>query len=81
MAGNTSQETHFRVVITSEAFKSKMQPARHRMVYALLKEEMAREGGIHALQLRTRTPEEEQRQLEREREENTEPLEGQVDAA
>jgi len=44
-----------------------MQPARHRMVYALLKEEMAREGGIHALQLRTRTPAEEQRELEREK--------------
>lgn len=63
MAGNTSRETHFRVVITSDAFNSKMQPARHRMVYALLKEEMAKEGGIHALQLRTRTPEEEKRQL------------------
>lgn len=69
MAGSTSQETHFRVVITSDAFKSKMQPARHRMVYALLKDEMAKEGGIHALQLRTRTIEEEQRQLGREREE------------
>lgn len=45
----------------SEAFKSKMQPARHRLVYGLLKEEMAVEGGIHALQLRTRTPEEEER--------------------
>lgn len=33
------------------------------MVYALLKDEMAMEGGIHALQLRTRTPEEEERQL------------------
>lgn len=65
MFGSTSQETHFRVVITSEAFKSKMQPARHRMVYGLLKEEMAKEGGIHALQLRTRTLEEEQRQFER----------------
>lgn len=31
------------------------------MVYSLLKEEMAQEGGIHALQLRTRTPEEEER--------------------
>ena len=39
-----------------------MQPARHRMVYALLKEEMAKEGGIHALQLRTRTPDEERGQ-------------------
>lgn len=59
MKGSTSRETHFRVNITSEEFKSKMQPARHRMVYALLKEEMAAEGGIHALQLKTRTPEEE----------------------
>lgn len=42
-----------------------MQPARHRMVYALLKEEMAREGGIHALQLRTRTVEEEEREKAR----------------
>ncbi len=64
MAGSTSHETHFRVVITSAAFENKMQPARHRMVYALLKEEMAREGGIHALQLRTRTQAEERRQAE-----------------
>ena len=31
------------------------------MVYALLKEELEKKGGIHALQLRTRTPEEEER--------------------
>jgi stress-induced morphogen len=62
MADSTSQETHFRVVITSEVFKGKMQPARHRMVYKLLEDEMKREGGIHALQLRTRTPEEVARQ-------------------
>ncbi|KZF24228.1 bola-like protein [Xylona heveae TC161] len=67
MQGSTSKETHFRVMITSEAFKGKPQPARHRMVYALLQDEMSRDGGIHALQLRTRTPEEEQKQLERER--------------
>jgi stress-induced morphogen len=66
MKDTTSHETHFRVVITSEAFKSKMQPARHRMVYGLLKEEMKMEGGIHALQLRTKTPEEERLLLERE---------------
>ncbi|KAI9681989.1 MAG: hypothetical protein M1817_000043 [Caeruleum heppii] len=69
MIGNTSPETHFRVVITSEAFRSKMQPARHRMVYSLLKEEMQRAGGIHALQLRTQTLEEEQRYRAREAEE------------
>jgi len=61
MEGSTSKETHFRVYITSSAFQSKMQPARHRMVYGLLKEEMARAGGIHALQLRTRTPKEDER--------------------
>ncbi|KAL4924703.1 BolA family protein [Aspergillus undulatus] len=65
MQGVTSKETHFHVTITSPSFQSKPQPARHRMVYALLKEEMAREGGIHALQLRTKTPEEEQREKER----------------
>ncbi|KAL8785792.1 MAG: hypothetical protein Q9213_003170 [Squamulea squamosa] len=66
MQGSISKETHFRLVITSEAFKSKMQPARHRMVYALLKEELDRAGGIHALQLKTRTLEEEEAQMKRE---------------
>ena len=31
------------------------------MVYSLLKDEMAAVGGIHALQLRTRTPQEEEK--------------------
>ena len=60
-SASTSNETHFRVLIASAAFEAKMQPARHRMVYALLKEELERKGGIHALQLRTRTPGEEER--------------------
>ena len=66
MEDSSSSETHFRVIITSDAFQSKMQAARHRLVYGLLKEEMAREGGIHALQLRTMTPEEEKRRKEQE---------------
>ncbi|RAH49409.1 BolA family protein [Aspergillus brunneoviolaceus CBS 621.78] len=65
MRDSTSKETHFHVTITSSSFASKPQPARHRMVYSLLKEEMSREGGIHALQLRTKTPEEEGRERER----------------
>ncbi|KAF2653541.1 bola-like protein [Lophiostoma macrostomum CBS 122681] len=66
MQGVTSKETHFRVIITSDAFKStRMQIARHRMIYSLLKDEMAQEGGIHALQLTTRTPEEEERQRQK----------------
>lgn len=54
------------MVITSEAFQSKMLRKRHQMVYDLFKDEMAREGGIHALQLKTRTPEEEERQKQKE---------------
>lgn len=72
MQGSVSKETHFRVYIASEAFKSKMQPARHRMVYGLLKEELEKAGGIHALQLRTRTPEEEERQSAKEKGETSE---------
>ncbi|KAI4127126.1 MAG: hypothetical protein LQ338_003368 [Usnochroma carphineum] len=74
MQGSVSKETHFRIVITSEAFKSKMQPARHRMVYALLKEELERSGGIHALELKTRTAEEEERQVAREKAEQGQPI-------
>ncbi|QSS62917.1 BolA domain-containing protein [Histoplasma capsulatum] len=66
MRGNTSTETHFHITVTSPSFASKTQAARHRMVYAALKEELAREGGIHALQLKTRTAEEEVRDQVRE---------------
>lgn len=67
MVGSTSKETHFAVTIVSDEFKGKMQPARHRMVYGLLNDELKREGGIHALQLRTKTPEEETKLKARER--------------
>jgi BolA-like protein 1 len=43
-----------------------MRVARHKMVYALLKEDLEREGGIHALQLKTQTPEEEEKEKARE---------------
>jgi BolA protein len=44
------------------------------MIYALLRDEMAQEGGIHALQLRTMTPEEEEklRAAQSEKKESTE---------
>jgi BolA-like protein 1 len=41
------------------------------MVYALLRDEMAQEGGIHALQLRTLTPEEEEKRKEKESQNQT----------
>ncbi|MGB5395740.1 MAG: BolA family protein [Gammaproteobacteria bacterium] len=49
-------ESHFKVVIVSDAFKNKMLLARHRLVNAALKEEL--NGGIHALALHTMTMEE-----------------------
>ncbi|TQM17613.1 BolA protein family transcriptional regulator [Pseudoxanthomonas sp. 3HH-4] len=47
---------HFEATVVSEAFRGKLPLARHRMVYATLGELMG--GAIHALQLRTQTPEE-----------------------
>lgn len=61
MRDSTSPETHFRVVIVSPAFEGMKLAARHRTIYALLKEEMAQEGGIHALQLRCKTQAEQER--------------------
>jgi acid stress-induced BolA-like protein IbaG/YrbA len=47
---------HFEALVVSEAFRGKLPLARHRMVYATLGEAMG--GAIHALSLRTVTPEE-----------------------
>ncbi|MFT3755162.1 MAG: BolA/IbaG family iron-sulfur metabolism protein [Pseudoxanthomonas sp.] len=47
---------HFEATVVSEAFRGKLPLARHRLVYATLGELMG--GAIHALQLKTVTPEE-----------------------
>ncbi len=47
---------HFEALVVSEAFRGKLPLARHRMVYATLGELMG--GAIHALALKTQTPEE-----------------------
>jgi acid stress-induced BolA-like protein IbaG/YrbA len=47
---------HFEARIVSSAFAGKLPLARHRMVYATLGEHMG--NAIHALSLRTLTPEE-----------------------
>ena len=47
---------HFEAIVVSAAFAGKLPLARHRMVYATLGALMGRE--IHALQLKTLTPEE-----------------------
>ena len=49
-------ESHFKVVIVSDAFSGKPLLARHRLVNAALNDEL--NGGIHALALHTMTMEE-----------------------
>lgn len=52
--GRKGGETHFEVTVVSEAFAGLGRPARQRLVYSTLKEELA--GPVHALSLRTLTP-------------------------
>jgi acid stress-induced BolA-like protein IbaG/YrbA len=47
---------HFEALIVSEAFRGKTRIQRHQIVYAALGERMREE--IHALSMRTLTPEE-----------------------
>jgi len=47
---------HFEATVVSESFRGKLPLARHRMVYATLGERMG--GEIHALALKTLTPDE-----------------------
>ncbi len=47
---------HFDATVVAECFRGKLPLARHRMVYATLGERMG--GEIHALALRTLTPDE-----------------------
>lgn len=49
-------ETHFKVIAVSPAFAGQSAVARHRAVYALLREPLA--SGVHALALHTYTPDE-----------------------
>lgn len=55
-AGAASGGGHFRALIVSAAFRGRNQVARQRAVYALLGDAMR--SSIHALALRTLTPEE-----------------------
>lgn len=47
-------ESHFKVVLVSEAFEGKNLVSQHRMVYALLSAELKDQ--VHALALHTYTP-------------------------
>lgn len=50
------RESHYNVTIVAAAFEGLGRLERHRKVHALLGEELA--GGLHALTLTLRTPEE-----------------------
>ncbi|EIW83142.1 bola-like protein [Coniophora puteana RWD-64-598 SS2] len=54
--GGGSGETHFSVYVISDEFRGKNTMQRHRMIYAALSEELS--DGLHALSLKTKTPEE-----------------------
>ncbi|CAL1707607.1 unnamed protein product [Somion occarium] len=58
--GGGSGETHFSINIVSEEFKGKTTMQRHRMIYAALSDELSQ--GLHALSLKTKTPDEVQNQ-------------------
>jgi len=49
-----NSETHFRVVVVSEAFDGRRKVARHQQVYAALNAQL--QGPVHALALHTYTP-------------------------
>lgn len=52
----TGDGDHFRVVVVAEAFEGKPMVKQHQLVYDALGDSM--EGDIHALGLKTYTPEE-----------------------
>ena len=47
-------QTHYRVYIVSEAFKGKTRIDRHRMINAILSDELA--GSVHALAIHAAAP-------------------------
>ena len=53
-------ETHYSVLLVSEAFRGLGRVARHRAVNEAVSAEF--EGGLHALSLLLRTPEEQERE-------------------
>ncbi|HET8940877.1 MAG TPA: BolA/IbaG family iron-sulfur metabolism protein [Rudaea sp.] len=53
---NSDDNVHFDAVVIAAEFAGKLPLARHRLVYATLGEAMG--GEIHALSLKTLTPEE-----------------------
>ena len=51
-----NSETHFRVVLVSKNFEGIRQVKRHQQIYSVLQKEL--QSGVHALALKTYTPQE-----------------------
>lgn len=58
----TGDGTHFEALVVSEAFAGRSRVQRHQLVYQTLGERMR--GEIHALSMKTYTPDEWQKQLQ-----------------
>ena len=56
MHAGTAKETHFKVVVVSDAFEGKKLLERHRLVNALFADAIGKPGGIHALAIHAYTP-------------------------
>jgi BolA protein len=50
-------ETHFKCVVISDQFEKKTLIDRHRFVNAVLADELGEKGGVHALSIVAKTPE------------------------
>ena len=55
----TGTRDHYRVEVVSPAFADKSRVQQHQMIYRAVGEHMTQ--GVHALQIRTSTPEETER--------------------
>lgn len=54
----SGDEAHFSAVVVSDAFQGKTRVEQHQMIYSLFRKEMT-DQTIHALALRTLTPQQE----------------------
>ena len=50
-------QSHFKVLLVSKDFEKKTPIQRHRMIHTILADELKQEGGIHALSIDAKTPE------------------------
>lgn len=60
MHAGPATESHFKLIMVSDAFQGKKRVSRHQMVYRLLQDELQSggQGSVHALALHLYTPEE-----------------------